>query len=98
MIDGFITDQGHGIIVVPSWVEGTPRKSAWVGVRLGGRARSDVTTLRCRRCGFLESFALDEPNTAQEAQTRSQAKLVLVIMLVVLAATIAIVGAVLVSR
>jgi hypothetical protein len=98
MIDGFITDQGHGIIVVPSWVEGSPRKSAWVGVRLGGRVRSDVTTQRCRRCGFLESYAPDEPNTAPAAPTGSQAKIVLVIMLAVLAATLAVVGAVVLSR
>jgi hypothetical protein len=98
MIDGFITDQGHGIIVVPSWVEGSPNKSVWVGVRLGGRTRSDVTTVRCRRCGFLESYAPDEPNTDQAAPTGSQGKAVLVIMLAVLAATVAVVGAVLLSR
>jgi flagellar basal body-associated protein FliL len=46
----------------------------------------------------LESYALEEANTAQEAQTRSQAKVVLVIMLAMVAATLAIVGAVLLSR
>ena len=97
MSDGFITDQGHGVIVVPNWVEGPPRKSAWTGVRLSGRARSEVSTWRCRRCGLLESYAIEEPSLAQEAQVRSQAKALMVIALIVTVVTVIIAGVV-VSR
>ena len=90
MTEGFVTDQGHGIILVPNWVEGPPRKSAWVGVRIGGKPKSEVSTWRCDRCGFLEHYAAQQPNLAQETQTRSQAKVMLIIVLVVALITVAI--------
>lgn len=90
MTEGFITDQGHGIIVVPNWVEGPPRTSSWVGVRIGGRPKSQVSTWRCRRCGFLENYATQEPNLAQEAQARTQLKAMVIIVLAVAAILLAI--------
>jgi hypothetical protein len=57
-----------------------------------------VSTSRCRRCGYLESFALDEPNTAAEAQTRSQLKVVLIVLMLITAVTLAIAGGVLLTR
>jgi hypothetical protein len=90
MTEGFITDQGHGLIVVPNWVEGPPRTSAWVGVRLSGKARSQVSTWRCRRCGFLENYAAEEPSLAKEAQARFQAKALLLVVFVLTAITVAV--------
>jgi hypothetical protein len=90
MTEGFTTDQGHGIILVPNWVEGPPRKSAWVGVRVGGKPKSEVSTFRCDRCGFLEHYALQQPSLAQEEQTRSQVKTLLIIVLIISAITVAI--------
>lgn len=40
-----------------SWVEGTPEKSIWVGVKLRGRKPIEIATWRCGSCGFLESDA-----------------------------------------
>jgi len=57
MTEGFIvdkTDNGHK---VASWVEGAPERSRWWGVKLGKKARYDIQTWRCGRCGFLESYA-----------------------------------------
>ena len=93
MTEGFITDQGHGMIVVPKWVDGPPRKSAWVGVRIGGRKRTEVSTWRCRRCGFLESYAADEPNLAEEVEMRSQVKILLIGLLIVTAIALAVIAA-----
>ncbi len=39
------------------WVSGPPEKSFWMGLKLDARARHDVTTCRCKTCGFLESYA-----------------------------------------
>ena len=39
------------------WVEGEPQYSIWTGLKLRGKERLPVTTYRCSRCGFLESYA-----------------------------------------
>jgi hypothetical protein len=59
MEPGFMLERGHG----PSdqqvrWVEGEPTPRLFFsGVKLGGRHPMPVTTFRCDRCGYLESFA-----------------------------------------
>jgi hypothetical protein len=57
MIDGYIVDQTYGAANVASWAEGEPQKSIWVGLKLRGKEQLEITTWRCRRCGFLESYA-----------------------------------------
>jgi hypothetical protein len=57
MAEGFIVDKTHGGAAVSTWVEGAPRKSFWTGLKLGGTKPIDIVTWRCRRCGFLESYA-----------------------------------------
>lgn len=57
MVDGYVVDQGYGTSAVPGWREGEPRKSIWVGLKLGGTTPLEITTWRCRRCGYLESYA-----------------------------------------
>ncbi len=60
MVDGYVVDQGdYGSASVPKWREGEPRKSIWVGLKLGGTTPLEITTWRCRRCGYLESYAAD---------------------------------------
>ena len=50
-------DHTHGGSTQASWVEGPPRKSFWTGLKLSGSVQLPVTTYRCGRCGFLESYA-----------------------------------------
>jgi len=58
MTEGFVLDIGqNGGRTVTSWVEGAPEKSFWLGVKLGSRAKFEIQTWRCARCGFLESYA-----------------------------------------
>lgn len=57
MADGFVTDNTYGSVGVASWVAGIPEKSIWTGLKLKGRAKIAITTRRCERCGFLESYA-----------------------------------------
>ena len=56
---GYIIDQGYAKVAVAQWVSGEPEISMWMGggLKLRGKDRLDVTTYRCRRCGFLESYA-----------------------------------------
>lgn len=58
---GFVVDrQHHGQPGTQSWFEGTPQRSFWTGVRTKGLETYPVTTHRCPRCGYLESYALPE--------------------------------------
>lgn len=57
MAEGFIVDDVQGWRKPAAWVEGPPKKSIWFGLALRGRRRIPVRTLRCDRCGFLESYA-----------------------------------------
>lgn len=57
MEPGYFVDQGYGTTTVPKWVAGVPKKSIWTGLKLRGHDQLDVATYRCRRCGYLESYA-----------------------------------------
>src|SRR5918997_777469 len=46
----------HGGTAVSSWMEGAPEKSLWTGVKVTDRARAEIATWRCNRCGFLEHY------------------------------------------
>jgi hypothetical protein len=55
---GIILDAGaYGALDVGKWVEGAPVRSIWTGLKVAGKDKLDVTTYRCRRCGYLESYA-----------------------------------------
>ena len=54
---GFVVDEGYGTRTVAKWVAGEPERSMWTGVKLRGKAKQDVVTYRCKRCGYLESYA-----------------------------------------
>lgn len=57
MAEGFIVDNTYGGRSPAAWAEGAPEKSFWTGLSLKDRAVIEVTTWRCSRCGFLESYA-----------------------------------------
>ena len=54
---GYVVDEGYGTRTVSKWIAGTPEASMWTGLKLRGKDKLDVTTYRCRRCGYLESYA-----------------------------------------
>jgi hypothetical protein len=95
MDKGFVLDATHGAMTLASWVEGASQKSARTGVKLSGRARSQISAWRCTRCGFLEHYAPAAPDRGFEAAQRKQVMLVLTIALGV---ALVLVGAVLVLR
>ena len=57
MEEGFILDDTHGGLLQEAWAEGKPRRSFWLGIRVKREERHPVTTYRCSKCGFLESYA-----------------------------------------
>jgi len=54
MENGFIVDHGHTYSTISTWVQGTP-KADLNGVNT--EPGSPVVTMRCKACGFLESYA-----------------------------------------
>ena len=54
---GYILDEAYGKRIVAQWVSGEPEKSIWTGLKTRGKDKLDVATYRCRRCGYLESYA-----------------------------------------
>lgn len=59
MVEGFELDESHGWRRPAGWVEGKPQRSVWTGVSLRGRRQLPIRSFRCRRCGFLESYATE---------------------------------------
>jgi len=57
MESGYILDEGYGTRTVAKWVAGEPERSIWTGLKLRGKTQHDVVTCRCKRCGYLESYA-----------------------------------------
>lgn len=60
MEEGFILDHTSGAYLPSNWVEGEPIKSFWTGTKISDKSQYQITTLRCVRCGFLESYATEE--------------------------------------
>lgn len=60
MEGGFVVDRSHNQrAALPVWTEGEPERSFFTGLKVRGRKRYTVLTARCRKCGYLESYAND---------------------------------------
>lgn len=57
MTDGVIADMGYGQWGVSSFLPGPPNVSRWFGLKVRKKNLVPITTYRCTRCGFLESYA-----------------------------------------
>lgn len=54
---GFLRDSHQHQVRTARWFEGEPEKSFFGGLKTKGKRTYDVTTYRCGRCGYLESYA-----------------------------------------
>ena len=57
MLPGFVADATYGGNVQEKWVPGAPRTNFWRGLQVDDKQALPVTTLRCPKCGYLESYA-----------------------------------------
>jgi len=57
MEEGFLLDVTRGAYRQATWVQGPPEPSLWTGLKVKGKVQRRVRTLRCPRCGYLESYA-----------------------------------------
>jgi len=57
---GFVVDRSHANSAgVPTWASGAPERNFFGVLRMRGRTLYRVQAQRCRRCGFLESYATE---------------------------------------
>jgi len=54
---GFVADLGEYGFTEQKWCPGEPTKSFWTGLKMGKEKVIPVRTLRCPKCGYLESYA-----------------------------------------
>jgi hypothetical protein len=54
---GFIADTTYGGNVQEKWGPGKPEISVWRGLKTDKKELVPVTTMRCPKCGALESYA-----------------------------------------
>ena len=58
MEEGFLLDNTDAGRVQTKWVQGAPEESRWgIGVKLKARLQLPISTFRCTKCGYLESYA-----------------------------------------
>jgi hypothetical protein len=57
--EGYIVDRTSKATLASDWVEGEPVKSFWTGTKISDKRKYRVRSLRCVRCGFLESYATE---------------------------------------
>ena len=57
MEEGFILDHSHGARMQSLWAEGKPQRSIWTGIKIAKDSQHPVSTYRCEKCGYLESYA-----------------------------------------
>ncbi len=61
---GVVIDAAHyGTPTRQNWVEGIPRWSRWVGLKIRGLVTYPVISYRCEKCGYVESYANLEVGT-----------------------------------
>lgn len=62
---GFLPDGNHSGFQQQNWSPGEPTPSFWMGLKLEADSLVAVKTLRCPKCGYLESYAVTKPPAAE---------------------------------
>ena len=64
MEQGFLLDNTSGGIANAEWASGEAKRSKWMGVRMKGRRKLEITAYRCIDCGHIELYTAVPPRTA----------------------------------
>ncbi len=57
---GFTLEMTTGTFLPTLWIEGEPEPSSWTLTKIKGKRKRRIASYRCRACGFLESYAIEE--------------------------------------
>jgi hypothetical protein len=55
---GFVPANTHAGFQEQNWCPGEPEPSFWMGMKLEKDSIIPIRTLRCPKCGYLESYAI----------------------------------------
>jgi hypothetical protein len=66
MVVGYVADGTHSGFAQQNWSPGEPIPSFWMGLKMKKDEIVPVITLRCPRCGYLESYAIPSSIAEQE--------------------------------
>jgi len=62
MAEGYLLEESyHGAPSTVKYVDGPPKVSKWIGLRVDKKQAIPVATYRCLDCGYLESYARKQP-------------------------------------
>jgi len=61
MESGWVADNTQAGLTQQNWSAGEPQPSFWTGLKVEKKDQVvPVTTLRCPKCGYLESYAIPQ--------------------------------------
>lgn len=99
MESGWVADNTRAGLQRQNWFPGEPRPSFWTGLKSAEDRVLTVTTLRCPKCGYLESYAIPQSQDGVSASKRSSSQRVgLVAFVIAVAALLMALGVMLATR
>jgi hypothetical protein len=94
MESGWVPDNAHSGLQRQNWSPGEPQPSFWTGLKVGKDQVIPVTTFRCPKCGYLESYAIPQSQNDALVSGRSSRQLQLAAVLIALVAILIALGVV----
>jgi len=99
MESGWVADNTQAGLTQQNWSAGEPQPSFWTGLRVEKRDQVvPVTTLRCPKCGYLESYAIPQSQNGVVVSGRSSSQRQLAAVLIGLVALLIALGVALLFR
>ena len=98
MESGWVPDKTQGGLQRQNWSPGEPQPSFWTGLKLEKNQVLPVTTVRCPKCGYLESYAMPQSQNDVLVSGRSSRQLQLAAVLIALVALLIAFGVVFLIR
>jgi len=71
MESGWVPDNTRAGLERQNWSPGEPQPSFWTGLKPSEDQVLPVTTLRCPRCGYLESYTIPQSQDGAVVSRRS---------------------------
>jgi hypothetical protein len=98
MESGWLVDATHAGYEQENWSPGEPQPSFWTGLKVGKDQVIPVTTFRCPKCGYVESYAVPQSQNDVLVSGRSSRQLQLAAVLIGLVALLIELGVALLVR
>jgi hypothetical protein len=98
MESGWVPDNTHSGLQRQNWSPGEPQPSFWTGLKVGKDQVIPVTTFRCPKCGYLESYAIPQSQNDVLVSGRSSRQLQLAAVVIGLVALLIALGVALLFR